>query len=63
VTLLFLGEVTAQLEQFLEEFLDVPAAGVVALNQLLKLLGEVGASLVETDQALEHGPDGGFENF
>jgi hypothetical protein len=34
VALLLLAQAAAQLEQFLEEFLDVPAVGVVALQFL-----------------------------
>ena len=43
---------TAQLQQLLEQRLDVPAAGVVPLNQHLELLCEVSAGLVQTIQSL-----------
>ena len=53
----------AELQQFLEQFLDVPAAGVVALDQLLELLREVGAGLVQANQLLQLGADRGLEDF
>ena len=61
--MLFLAQVSRQLQQFLEQFLDVPAAGVVALNQFLEFLGEVGAGLVQANQLFELGTDGSFEDF
>ena len=35
------SEVAAQLQQFLKQFFDVPAAGVVDPDQFFKLLGEL----------------------
>lgn len=46
-------EAARQREQFLEHLLDAAADGVVALDQRLELLGEVGARAVEADQLLQ----------
>ena len=47
VPFLLLGQVVAQLHQFLEQLLDAPAACVIARDQLLESLSEVGAGPVE----------------
>lgn len=52
MTLLLLGEVAAQFQQFLKQFFDVPAAGVVTLDQFFKLLGELGVGIVWAIQSL-----------
>jgi hypothetical protein len=46
------SEVAAQLQQFLKQFFDVPAAGVVALDQFFKHLGELGVGIVWAIQSL-----------
>ena len=63
VALLLLVQAAGELQQFLEQFLDAPAAGVVALDQRLELLGEVGAGPVQLDQLLQLGADGGLEHL
>jgi hypothetical protein len=63
VALLFLIQVVARFEQFLEQLLDVPTAGVLARDQLLKLLGEIRPRLVQPDEPFEHGTNRRLENF
>jgi hypothetical protein len=46
VALLFFGQTAAQFQQLVEQFVDVPAAGVATLDQFFKLLGELSAGLV-----------------
>ena len=57
VALLLLVEAVGELEQFLEQLLDVAAAGVVALDQRLELLGEVGAGAVQAHELVQLGAD------
>ena len=50
VALLFLVQGAAQFQQLLKQFFNVPAAGIVGLDQLLELLGEISARLIQADQ-------------
>jgi hypothetical protein len=47
-----------QNQQLLEPILDVTAALVVGLDQLLELLSEIGAGLVRANQFFQLGADG-----
>jgi hypothetical protein len=60
---LLVVEAVRQLQQFLEELLDAAAAGVVALDQRLELLGEVGAGAVQLDHPFQLGANRGLEHF
>jgi hypothetical protein len=44
---LLVVQAVRELQQLLEQFLDAAAAGVVAFDQRLELLGEVGAGAVQ----------------
>ncbi len=56
MALLLVVQGAAEGEQFVEQVLDVPAAGVVGLDQLFKLRQEVGARLVEREPASPAAP-------
>jgi hypothetical protein len=61
VALLLLAQQLAQGQQFIEQFLDASAAGVVILDQLLELFGKIRPGPVELDELLQLRPDGDLE--
>ena len=58
MALLFVREAETQLEKVLVDLLDVAAAVVVTVDELLELLREVGTRGVELDEMLELRADG-----
>ncbi len=60
---LLVVQAVGELHQFREQFLDAAAAGVVAFDQRLELLGEVGAGAVQPDHLFQLGADRGLEHF
>ena len=63
VALLLLIQAVGELEQLLEQLLDAAAAGVVALDQRLELLREVGAGAVQAHQPVQPGADRSLERL
>ena len=58
---LFVRQRATEVEQILEEVVDVAAARVVRLDELLEFREEVRARLVDAQERVELSADGGFQ--
>ena len=63
MALLFVAEAEAELQEIVEDLLNIAAAVVVAVDQLLELGGEVGAGWIELDEVRQLSADRGFERL
>jgi hypothetical protein len=62
MTSLLLGERLAEGEELFEQVLDVPAAGVISLDQVLELREVIGTRAVDSNQLAELRADRGLES-